>query len=477
MSERFETLYKLGENLYAASSPIIISAGVLLKDTKTESVITQLKFQSVTQKTIKALKVSISAYDISGKIVNGIEDYQYLDLHIKNGEFFGFNKAIVMPESIARSIKIEKILVILEDENHEIDGDNLFSISKSKKLSDEYSDSNIIKQYQIDSGTDGEYIPKLVEDLWICACGKPNSTDVCTGCFATKEKVFVAYNPIALENHLKNRLEEERAEEERRLQLEETKRKENEEREKHEAELKAKEEMKRKRKIRLYSIIGVVLTVIIIAIASISSSIRHKDAIADIELLISENQHEHAFDRVNDSNLSSSEKENYKNKLIPLMKKQFKDALESSEALNIDGLKIYENNDVIYYKSNNGDTIQLYEMADYDDDRYIIEDFIYANGYIFFAERYLSYTNANGNNEYRENVRYVNINTGKSETLEYSCDFYDFCKLEDGRVFVNLSYENDIVFDPYTGTKKPRKGNVTDYEVENAIYSTNKYRN
>ena len=47
MAERFERLYKLSENLYIDGAPIIISAGALLKDTATGSVVAQIKFHSV----------------------------------------------------------------------------------------------------------------------------------------------------------------------------------------------------------------------------------------------------------------------------------------------------------------------------------------------------------------------------------------------------------------------------------------------
>ena len=47
MSERFEKLYELPFNQYSKESPVILSAGVLLKDSHTDKVIVQLKFQSV----------------------------------------------------------------------------------------------------------------------------------------------------------------------------------------------------------------------------------------------------------------------------------------------------------------------------------------------------------------------------------------------------------------------------------------------
>ena len=64
MAERFERLYKSPDNLYISGSPVIISAGSLLKDSQTGSIIVQLKFHSVSENAIKAVKVSLSAFDV-----------------------------------------------------------------------------------------------------------------------------------------------------------------------------------------------------------------------------------------------------------------------------------------------------------------------------------------------------------------------------------------------------------------------------
>ena len=474
MSERFETLYKLDENLYVTGAPIIISAGVLLKDTKTENVITQLKFQSVSENPIRALKVSISAYDVSGKVVSSVDEYQYLDLHIQNGDFFGFNKAIVMPDSVTRSIKIEKILVIYEEGYYELDGNNLLPIAKSQKLSTEFSNPDIIKQYQIDACTHGEYIPKQVEDLWICSCGKPNSSNFCTECSATKEKVFAAYNPMVLKENLKHRLEAEKAEEKRQTELAEIARKQNEEKAKREAEQKVKEEAERKKKIKICSIIGTIAVIIVVVIISITSSVQHKNAVADIEAYISSNQYEHAFDRVNDSNLSSSEKRAYCDQITPYMKKQWEKELEGSQVLDIDGLKLYESSGVIYYFDDADNKVTLYEMSEpYNDDdfKYITDSFIYANGYILFVER-TSYTDYSGESANREAIISLNLETKKCETLDSWCDFNYFAKLENGHIYAYISWFDGIIFNPYNGTVKSGKDLVSDYEKDNAIYKT-----
>ena len=59
MSERFERLFNLPNNLYLEGSPIIISAGSLLKDTTTGSIVAQIKFHSVSKKVIKAGTISV----------------------------------------------------------------------------------------------------------------------------------------------------------------------------------------------------------------------------------------------------------------------------------------------------------------------------------------------------------------------------------------------------------------------------------
>lgn len=46
MEERFSKVYCLPENMYSEGSPIIISAGYLLNDSKTTSLIAQLMMES-----------------------------------------------------------------------------------------------------------------------------------------------------------------------------------------------------------------------------------------------------------------------------------------------------------------------------------------------------------------------------------------------------------------------------------------------
>ena len=115
MAERFIKLFQLSNALSCNDTPIIVSAGVLLHDTETGCVVAQLKFQSVSPKRIKAIKVSLSAYDVSNVQLQGVSEYQYLDLNLTNGDEFGTNKAIVMPADITRSFSLDSIIVVFND--------------------------------------------------------------------------------------------------------------------------------------------------------------------------------------------------------------------------------------------------------------------------------------------------------------------------------------------------------------------------
>ena len=67
MADRFQKLFSLENNLYIENAPIIISAAALLKDTKSGNIVVQIKFKSVSNKNIKGVKISLSAYEFRAK--------------------------------------------------------------------------------------------------------------------------------------------------------------------------------------------------------------------------------------------------------------------------------------------------------------------------------------------------------------------------------------------------------------------------
>ena len=174
MAERFEKLYTLPKNLYSEGAPVIVKAGALLRDTETGSVIVQLKYHSVSTMQIKALKVAISAYDVTGEEVKGVKDYQYLDLNIRNGEEFGANKAIILPDAVTRSFALGKVTVVFADGASVDVFTPMQPLPESKHIQTALNSEELIKQYRLEINNEAVYVPQKCGALWCCSCGQWN---------------------------------------------------------------------------------------------------------------------------------------------------------------------------------------------------------------------------------------------------------------------------------------------------------------
>ena len=248
MAERFKRLYQLENDLYCEGNPVIISAGALLLDNESGRVLAQLKFKNVSSKIIKALKLRLSAYDVSGAELQGVDDYQYLDLCIGSGREFGSGKAVLLPDSNTRSFEISGITVIYENDTQwRLDDDVVLTrIPYQQPLSTELDDEQI-KQYRIKTVKKAEFIPMEYEGLWLCTCGEINSSHKCTACYLTKDDALAAYDIDALNIAIAERLEKERV---KREQEEEATRLKLEEEENYQEELRNSKEAKKNQRTK-----------------------------------------------------------------------------------------------------------------------------------------------------------------------------------------------------------------------------------
>lgn len=277
MAERFEQLYKFPENLYTEDAPIIIAAGALLKDNVTGSIVAQFKFHSISIKTIKALKISIDALDVAGQPLQNIEDYQYLDLSIRNGQDFGANKAIVMPSPVTRAISIANFTVVFSDNSKwGWDSSNeLTSLPHLSNLRSMLHDAEMEKQYQISTNQYAKYVPCESGSLWSCACGEWNNTDYCTKCRLSKTTAFSALDISTLQTNMENRLAAEKAKREMEMEQQRIAAEK-------EAAKKAENEKKRKVYIKYGTIAAIVAAVILIIVGIISAVIaKNRDLTID----------------------------------------------------------------------------------------------------------------------------------------------------------------------------------------------------
>lgn len=115
MDERFTRLFSLPENLGLDGCPIVISAGVLLKDNATRKILVQLKLRNLSPQEIKAVQVKINAYDITGAVLEGVNTFSYLDLSVPLDGDFGSQTPIWLPDATARSFTVDILSVTLAD--------------------------------------------------------------------------------------------------------------------------------------------------------------------------------------------------------------------------------------------------------------------------------------------------------------------------------------------------------------------------
>lgn len=222
MSERYTKVFSLENNLYSEGLPVIVSAGVLLKDNINGSILGQLKYKNVTNKKIKSISIELELFDNVGRALNKTVPYQYLDLSVDINQSFGSNSAIPIDDNAARSFKIKiKEIAFFDNTVWENDGKELMPLPKGELLSKYYNDDVLLGEYKTLCGGNSTYVPKEFENLWLCTCGEINPKGVrCSVCHQN-----FGYVQDSLENAKKEKIKHEeeakRREEERKRVAEE----------------------------------------------------------------------------------------------------------------------------------------------------------------------------------------------------------------------------------------------------------------
>lgn len=185
MSERYTRLFALPENLYAAGSPVLLSAGALLKDNQAGRVLVQLKLRSLSPMNIKAVKVSVRPFDTVGAPLGEAVERQYLDLTAARGDEFGTKSPIVMPDAATRSFSAVVTEVAFADNRvWRVDGAPWEPLPIPQPLDTALEDAELVKQFRMTYGEDCACPPMEHKDLWYCTCGARNRREeaVCHRC-------------------------------------------------------------------------------------------------------------------------------------------------------------------------------------------------------------------------------------------------------------------------------------------------------
>lgn len=260
MNERYIKLFTLQENLYVETSPVVISAGALLKDNKSEKILVQLKIKNISNDVIKAVKISIEQFDTAGNLIDTDANYEYLDLSVERNSEFGQKNPIVLKNKSTRSVKIkvEKV-VFLNNKVWDFNGGVWEPLVCSETLETLLNnDAELVKQYKLEYGTNCQFVPAKDRDLWICSCGTINNfaENECYGCKAS----YTALNRVDVDALNSNKL----------LRLE----KEKQEQEKAKAEFEIK-----KKNIKKKMLITVAVSVVLLIVSAIAFSFISKNSI------------------------------------------------------------------------------------------------------------------------------------------------------------------------------------------------------
>ena len=175
MSERYSRIFSLPDNLYVEASPVVISAGALLKDNETSRLLAQLKLQNITNRTIKMVKVALTCLDAVGRPLGDAVLQEYLDLDAKRGDEFGSKTPIKIPYSATRSYSACVIEVGFVDNSVWSNINGVWeSIPKQKSITDFLNDTYVLVGYHSVFGSHADYKVLEYKNLWICTCGKIN---------------------------------------------------------------------------------------------------------------------------------------------------------------------------------------------------------------------------------------------------------------------------------------------------------------
>ena len=174
MAERYTRLFTLAEDLYLPGAPLVIAAGALLKDTQTGQVLAQLKLRSISDLTITAVELQVIGYDMS-KAEICREEHQYLDLQVARDDMFGSKEAIPMSRHSVRSFSVQVQAVYFSDGSRYVGPDERWtSLPEQQDLNSRLFDTELIRQYKLETSERSRYVPMEHLDLWFCSCGEIN---------------------------------------------------------------------------------------------------------------------------------------------------------------------------------------------------------------------------------------------------------------------------------------------------------------
>ena len=178
MRERYESRFRRDWGLYTAGSPLILSSGSLLEDSSRGKLLCQIRFRSISSRTVRSVQVAVTMRDGEGQDLGEPVIHRFTDLMLKRDEEYGKSSAIVLPIPEAQSFRAEITEVGFLDGGVWRPGSMPWvGLKKPQTLEEVYGDKELAEQYRIQYGADCRYAPLTDGELWLCTCGSYNHVD------------------------------------------------------------------------------------------------------------------------------------------------------------------------------------------------------------------------------------------------------------------------------------------------------------
>lgn len=224
---RYQIITRTKNASYIRNNPLLILSYAITLDKERNEILFQGKFQNIGEKFIKAFYLKIDCFGIDKEPLEGLSQYEYLDLNIKENEIFGSDIAVYLPDNRTRSIKIQCKKIIFSDgskwENEEekkyISSPPIILIKDviDKECYFELCDE--IKNLDVESQK--ICIPQDFSDIHLCACGSygKKTNDTCWNCKQTKDWWKEHISPEYLKERIKKRNQEVMEKKDKQLRL------------------------------------------------------------------------------------------------------------------------------------------------------------------------------------------------------------------------------------------------------------------
>lgn len=106
MSTRYQVLQHEQKPYWLSGCPLLMASHALTKDTTTDLVFLQCKFENLSNKRIKALTIHVECYDVTNQPLASVDSFTYLDIDVANAKTFGDQTPVSLPDRETRAFHI-----------------------------------------------------------------------------------------------------------------------------------------------------------------------------------------------------------------------------------------------------------------------------------------------------------------------------------------------------------------------------------